>query len=239
MMTYKNYVGVVEFDDEAGVIRGRIAESARRHRDSKGRRLTRSVGPSMIRWTITSNSARSTARSPREPFNGKILVRVKPEIHRSLSDQAAARGVGLNDLIASHLESLATLGPEGIGHRTSDVPTAIDDGQGRVEPRPPGDDRGGSPMRSSRHEAEAEAVRIAKAFVASKGAAEWTCGGLKPERHGAGLQAAKERHQVGRVVRPFEGRCRRRWPGGRAGEHRDGRGRVFLTRHPATMTSAV
>ena len=71
---------------------------------------------------------------PEKPFNGKILVRVKPEIHRSLSDQAAARGVGLNDLIASHLESLATLGPEGIGHRTSDVPTAI--AQAKVELNP-------------------------------------------------------------------------------------------------------
>ena len=115
MMTYKNYVGVVEFDDEAGVIRGRIANlrdvvTFQGKTVDEVRRAFRDSVDDYLEFCD------ERGEKPEKPFNGKILVRVKPEIHRSLSDLAAARGVSLNDLIASQLESLATLEPEGIRH---------------------------------------------------------------------------------------------------------------------------
>jgi hypothetical protein len=47
-------------------------------------------------------------------------------------------------------------------------------------------------MRFSKREAEAEAVRIAKEFVAVNGGAEWSCGGAKPDDLAPGYRRRKD-----------------------------------------------
>jgi hypothetical protein len=47
-------------------------------------------------------------------------------------------------------------------------------------------------MRLSKREAEAEAVRIAKEFVAANGGAAWSCGGAKPDVLAPGYKRRKD-----------------------------------------------
>ncbi len=44
-------------------------------------------------------------KQPNKPFSGNILVRTTPELHRSLSALAEARGKSLNALVVDCLES--------------------------------------------------------------------------------------------------------------------------------------
>jgi hypothetical protein len=49
----------------------------------------------------------------------------------------------------------------------------------------------GPTRRFSRGEAEAEAIRLAKEFVAANGGAGWTCGGAKPDNLAPGYKRRK------------------------------------------------
>ena len=44
---------------------------------------------------------------PEKPFSGKLLVRIKPEVHRALSAVAQTKGVSVNRLVARAVERVA------------------------------------------------------------------------------------------------------------------------------------
>ena len=106
MIRYKGYTGVMEVDDEAGVIHGRVsglrdvvtfegasvAEAKQAFRDSVD---------DYLEWCAADG------RSPEKPFSGKLLVRLDPATHRGLAQLAEARATSVNALVGAALAELA------------------------------------------------------------------------------------------------------------------------------------
>ena len=94
MMEHKGYIGWVGFDDEAEVFHGEVA-NLRDVITFEGRsvdELHQSFRDSVddyLDWCA------ERGKEPDKPFSGKFVVRVDPEVHRSISTAArspAARG---------------------------------------------------------------------------------------------------------------------------------------------------
>ena len=104
MMEYKGYFGKVEFDNEAGIFHGEVIN---------------------LRDTITfqgeSVSGLKTAfhdsvddylefckernEKPEKPYSGNFIVRINPELHKSLAILAASKKISLNQFIIKKLQS--------------------------------------------------------------------------------------------------------------------------------------
>ncbi|HJP53950.1 MAG: type II toxin-antitoxin system HicB family antitoxin [Rhodospirillales bacterium] len=103
MMEYKGYLGGVEFDDEAGIFHGEVANL----RDTvtfQGRavdELRQAFQDSVddyLEWCARRG------KEPEKPYSGKFVVRVDPELHRSISAAARKAEKSLNAWVAEHLD---------------------------------------------------------------------------------------------------------------------------------------
>lgn len=70
---------------------------------------------------------------PEKPFNGQILVRMKPSMHRALSERASEEGTSINALIQRELERTLSTGTpqEGITFDIPDVKKSSEKVDGR------------------------------------------------------------------------------------------------------------
>jgi predicted HicB family RNase H-like nuclease len=105
-MNHKGYLGVLRVDEEAGVLRGKVVntrdtitfqgktfeEASRAFRDSVDDYL---------------EFCESLGQQPEKPFSGKFVVRVRPELHRTINAIAQAKGISVNRLVAIQLMKLA------------------------------------------------------------------------------------------------------------------------------------
>jgi predicted HicB family RNase H-like nuclease len=106
MMTYKGYTAVDEVDHEAGVIRGHVIDL----KDTitfQGRTVPEAVQAFHDSVDDYLEFRASLGESPEKPFSGKLLVRVKPKVHRGLTIAARSEGVSLNTLVTRELERIA------------------------------------------------------------------------------------------------------------------------------------
>ena len=97
-MTYKGYVGVARFDDEAGVLRGRVADT----RDMitfQGRTVEEVRQAFRDSVDDYLEFCASRGEPPDKPSSGRFLVRTRPETHRSLAIEAQRLGVSPNTLV--------------------------------------------------------------------------------------------------------------------------------------------
>ena len=108
MMTHKGYTGVLQIDEDSGVLYGdviglqdiitfqgeTVAEARQAFRDSVEDYL---------------EFCASRGEPPEKPFSGRFLVRVPSALHRALVERAAAQGVSLNALAERALT--AEVGP--------------------------------------------------------------------------------------------------------------------------------
>lgn len=102
MISCKGYTGVIEIDEEASLLVGTViglsdvivfqGESVKEARAS----FQKSID---FYLELCANQG----KPPEEPFSGKILVRITPELHRVLEAEASYRRVGLNTLIGQTL----------------------------------------------------------------------------------------------------------------------------------------
>ena len=97
-MNHKGYLGTVRFDDEAGVLRGRVVNT----RDTitfQGRTVdeVRQAFRDSVDDYLEFCAERG--ESPDKPFSGRFIVRTKPELHRDLAIEAQHRGVSVNALV--------------------------------------------------------------------------------------------------------------------------------------------
>ena len=106
MMEYKGYVGRVEFDDEAEIFHGEVV-NLRDVITFQGRsvdELRQAFADSVedyLAWCA------ERGKSPEKPFSGKFVVRLDPEVHRSISAAAREQGKSLNAWVAERLASAA------------------------------------------------------------------------------------------------------------------------------------
>ena len=108
-MKYKGYTGIVEFDDEAEIFHGEVANLRDvitfqgRSVDELREAFEGSVDD-YLAWCADRE------KTPDKPFSGKFVVRLDPETHRDISTAAQRSGKSLNAWVA---ENLAAASREG------------------------------------------------------------------------------------------------------------------------------
>lgn len=105
MMEYKGYFARVEFDDEANIFHGEVinlrdvitfeGESV----DELRKAFTESVEDYL-------EFCAERGEAPEKPYSGKFLVRVGPELHKTLVIQARRNGKSLNTWVSDALNQV-------------------------------------------------------------------------------------------------------------------------------------
>ena len=105
MMEYKGYFGKVEFDDEANIFYGEGTV----YIGSPGfQGETVQDFRKVFRESVDDYLEFCAARDedPEKPYSGKFVVRVDPELHKTLSIQAKKHGKSLNAWVHDALSEI-------------------------------------------------------------------------------------------------------------------------------------
>jgi predicted HicB family RNase H-like nuclease len=105
MIEYKGYVaGPIDIDPEDGTLSGTVA-GLRDVIHFEG--ATAADLAQAFRDSIDAYLDLCTERGtdPDRPFNGKILVRTQPDLHRKAALRAAAEGVSISQWISRQIET--------------------------------------------------------------------------------------------------------------------------------------
>jgi predicted HicB family RNase H-like nuclease len=103
MIKYKGYYGVVQYDDEAKVFHGEVINT-RTVITFQGTTVDeietafRDSVDDYLDWCQERN------KEPEKPFSGKFVLRLPPELHRSLNIKAKVGNTSLNSFIVRTLE---------------------------------------------------------------------------------------------------------------------------------------
>jgi predicted HicB family RNase H-like nuclease len=101
-MRHKGYAAVLEVDDESGLIFGHVA-GIRDVVTFQGATVdeTRRSFEESVDFYI--DICKQQGDEPQVPFSGRILVRIDPDLHRTLAIAADCKRIELNDLIGQTL----------------------------------------------------------------------------------------------------------------------------------------
>ena len=106
MMEYKGYFAKIEFDDEADVFHGEVINL---------RDVITFEGETVDELRKEFNNSvedylsfcAERGEEPEKPYSGKFLVRVEPELHKTLVIQARKNGKSLNTWVHDALHKMA------------------------------------------------------------------------------------------------------------------------------------
>lgn len=107
MMEYKGYVaGPIDFDPEDGTFSGTVSglRDVIHFEGTNAKELARAFRQSVDAYL---EFCAERGQKPDRPFNGKILLRTDPELHRKAALRAAAEGMSLSQWISRQIESAA------------------------------------------------------------------------------------------------------------------------------------
>lgn len=105
MMEYKGYTaGPIDFDVEGGTFSGTVSglRDVIHFEGSNARELAKAFRESIDTYL---EFCAENGQPPDRPFNGRILVRTEPGLHRKAALRAAAEGVSLSQWISRQIES--------------------------------------------------------------------------------------------------------------------------------------
>ncbi len=105
MMEYKRYLaGPIDFDPEENTFSGTVSglKDVIHFEGTTAKELARAFRESIDSYL---DLCAETGQQPDRPFNGKILVRTEPELHRKAALRAAVEGVSLSRWITRQIES--------------------------------------------------------------------------------------------------------------------------------------
>jgi predicted HicB family RNase H-like nuclease len=105
MMEYKGYIaGPIDFDPEENTFSGTVAglKDVIHFEGNTAKELTRAFRESIDSYL---ELCAETGQKPDRPFNGKILVRTEPELHRKAALRAAVEGVSLSRWISRQIKT--------------------------------------------------------------------------------------------------------------------------------------
>lgn len=105
MMEYKGYTsGPIDFDAADGTFSGTVAglRDVIHFEGSSAKELTKAFRDSINSYL---EFCAEKGQEPDKPFNGRILLRTDPELHRKAALRAAVEGISLNRWIARQIES--------------------------------------------------------------------------------------------------------------------------------------
>lgn len=103
MMRYKNYIGQIEYDDEAKIFHGEVLgiKDVITFQGTSVKELEKAFKDSIedyLAWCT------ERGEQPEKPYSGKIHIRLEPSLHAKLAHDAALHGVSLNAYIAEKLK---------------------------------------------------------------------------------------------------------------------------------------
>jgi len=98
MLEHKGYIGIVEFDDEANIFHGEVAP-LNDVITFQGTTVdeVRTAFVESVEDYLAFCAKRGEA--PEKPFSGQFLVRIPPEIHRSVSIGARLQKTSINSFV--------------------------------------------------------------------------------------------------------------------------------------------
>jgi predicted HicB family RNase H-like nuclease len=101
-MKYRGYTGVVELDEEAGVLFGRVIglRDVITFQGCSVDEVTRAFHDSVDDYL---EFCAERGESPEKPYSGQFVLRLDPSLHRELAHAAEAQGTSLNALIEGTL----------------------------------------------------------------------------------------------------------------------------------------
>jgi len=107
MMEYKGYLGLVEYDDEAGILHGEVI-NLRDVITFQGETVQELRGA--FQESVDDYLAFCVERGeePERPYSGTFTVRIPPVLHRDIAFQARMRNKSLNSWVADLLETALT-----------------------------------------------------------------------------------------------------------------------------------
>lgn len=105
-MTYKGYSARIEYDDEDGIMTGRIAgisDGVGFHADSVAE-LRGAFHEAVDDYIET---CAKVGKEPQKPYSGRVMFRVSPEVHRKAALAAELSGKSLNQWAEDVLDRAA------------------------------------------------------------------------------------------------------------------------------------
>ncbi|MFM6037569.1 MAG: type II toxin-antitoxin system HicB family antitoxin [Sphaerospermopsis kisseleviana] len=107
MMKYKGYEAVVEFDDQAAIFHGEVINirDVITFQGSSVEELKKAFQDSVDDYLAF---CKQRSEEPDKPFSGKFVVRINPQLHKTIAIKARQEGKSLNSWIEQRLsESIA------------------------------------------------------------------------------------------------------------------------------------
>jgi predicted HicB family RNase H-like nuclease len=103
MMEYKGYIGIVEFDDEAGIFHGEVINlrDVITFQGESVQELRQAFQDSVedyLEFCAERNE------EPEKPFSGTFTLRIPPELHRDIALRAKLADKSLNSWVAEVLK---------------------------------------------------------------------------------------------------------------------------------------
>jgi len=101
-MKYKGYSGFVEFEEDSGILFGRVIglRDVITFQGTSVAEVTQAFHDSIDEYL---EFCAQRGESPEKPYSGHFVVRLAPQLHRALANSAEAQNVSLNSLIESTL----------------------------------------------------------------------------------------------------------------------------------------
>ncbi len=98
MMKYKGYEAVLEFDDEAEIFHGEVISirDVITFQGTSVEEIKQAFRDSVDDYL---EFCQERGEEPDKPFSGKFVVRIKPELHKTIAIKAKKEGQSLNSWI--------------------------------------------------------------------------------------------------------------------------------------------
>jgi predicted HicB family RNase H-like nuclease len=103
MIKYKNYTGVVEYDDEGKIFIGEVI-GLRDVVTFQGRTVTELEKSFKQSVDLYLEMCKRDGVKPQKPFSGRFNLRLNPELHRQIVERAALEKTSLNEFVSHILE---------------------------------------------------------------------------------------------------------------------------------------
>lgn len=102
MMKYKGYIGDVAYDDEAKLFHGEVLglKDVITFQGTSVKELEKAFKDSVddyLEW------CQERGETPEKTFSGNLRIRISPDLHAKLSQEASSHGLSLNSLVIDKL----------------------------------------------------------------------------------------------------------------------------------------
>ena len=105
-MMHEGFLATLEIDETAGVIHGRVI-NARSVLTFEGQTVAELRAAFADTIADYREWCKERGVEPEKPYSGTLSLRIDPELHRRLAEQAAKHDESINQFIAESLEKVA------------------------------------------------------------------------------------------------------------------------------------